>query len=69
MREELAAYKTYRPITTELLEKVAAAYSAAAPRRRNAAVGDVIGCSVQSASFYVHAARKAGLLSPASESA
>jgi len=62
MRAELTAYKSREPITDALLQQVAAAYTAAPPRRRQAAVAALIGCSRQSASFYVHCTRQAGLI-------
>lgn len=66
IRAELSAVKPRAPITTETLEAVAAAYAAAPPRRRGAAAGAVLGCSAQSATYYVHLARTAGLLPPTS---
>jgi len=68
VRAELTAYKTYAPLTQEKLKKIAAAYNSAAPRHRGAAVAALLGCSTQSATYYVHLARKAGLL-PASAKA
>lgn len=60
--DELTTYKTYTPLTDERLGQIAAAYRAAAPRQRGAAVAAVLGCSAQSATYYVHLARRAGLL-------
>lgn len=62
LHAELAAYRPYRAITTELLEQVADAYRSAPARGRNAAVGELLGCSTQSASYYVSRARQVGLL-------
>ncbi len=65
LREELAAYKAYAPLTSAKLEQIAAAYTDAAPRQRGAAVAAVLGCSTQSATYYVHLARRAGFLAAA----
>jgi uncharacterized protein YmfQ (DUF2313 family) len=55
-----------QPITEELLGVVAQAYREAAPGTRQAAVAEAIGLSTShSASYYVNAARKAGLLGQA----
>lgn len=62
VRGELAATKGRRPVTDELLVEVAEVFQAAPPRKRHAAVADLLGCSSQSASFYVYRARRAGLL-------
>ncbi|MFN8090484.1 MAG: hypothetical protein U0R81_16210 [Mycobacterium sp.] len=67
IRDELAAYKTYTPLTAEVVQRIAAAYTGAAPRRRSAAVAGVLGCSTQSATYYVHLARKAGYLAAPTE--
>jgi len=62
MRSELAAYRTRRPVTGELLEQVAEAFQSAPDRQRQAAVAALLGCSTQSASYYVHRARQEGLI-------
>ncbi len=67
LNAELSAYKTYAPLTNEKLQKIAAAYRCAAPRLRGAAVAALLGCSTQSATYYVHLARKAGFLPAAAD--
>lgn len=60
---ELAAYKPRRRnVDRHLLEQVAEVYTAAAPGRRQAAVGALLGVSSQSAGTYVSRARKLGVM-------
>ena len=63
VEKELSTYKPRRrAITTELLQSIADTYNAAPARGRGPAVAELLGCTPQSATYYVTLARRAGLL-------